>query len=156
MVTMLLGGLWHGAAVHFIIWGGLQGLFLVIEKITGLADLIHQRTLSKWKKATAMFITFHVVAFSWIVFRSNDHELWSFLSAFTIFPDTIEIPVYYILVAGICVVGFASQFFQNRYNYYTRYMAIHYMWKIPVYLAVIFLVLIFSMADTQPFIYFQF
>lgn len=156
MITMLLGGLWHGAAVHFIIWGGLQGIFLVIEKVTGLADLIKSKTLTKGKKVLAMFITFHVVAFSWIVFRSNDTQLWDFLKAFTILPDQLNIPVYYVLVFGIFIAGFASQYLQNKYNWYSWFMALNYKWKIPVYLAVVFLVLIFSMADTQPFIYFQF
>lgn len=70
MVTMLLGGLWHGASWMFLLWGGLHGLYLVAERVLRktwapggiLAD------------ASATIATFILVCFAWIAFRAPDVE----------------------------------------------------------------------------------
>jgi alginate O-acetyltransferase complex protein AlgI len=65
MITMLLGGLWHGAAWGFVLWGGIHGTALVVEhQLRGRKDV-----LPDWLK---WFITFHIVVLAWIVFRSPD------------------------------------------------------------------------------------
>ena len=67
-ITMLLGGLWHGASWNFVIWGFLNGLYLSIEKFFG----IDKHTPSSFVKKCAMaFITFNLISFTWIFFRSN-------------------------------------------------------------------------------------
>lgn len=72
MVTMLLGGLWHGAGWTFVLWGGLHGLYLVIN------HLWRERTggLKKWlpsqlAAATGFALTFVAVVVGWVAFRSN-------------------------------------------------------------------------------------
>lgn len=71
MLTMLLGGLWHGASWNFVIWGGLHGLYLACERI------VHERWPG-WNRNTRggrllrVFITFHLVCFAWIFFRAHD------------------------------------------------------------------------------------
>jgi polyferredoxin len=77
MITMLLGGLWHGAAWGFVLWGGIHGTALVVEhQLRGRKDV-----LPAWLK---WFITFHIVVLAWIVFRSPDltvaRELFSQLT----------------------------------------------------------------------------
>ncbi|MFL5955088.1 MAG: MBOAT family O-acyltransferase [Gaiellaceae bacterium] len=61
MLTMLLGGLWHGAAWTFVVWGGIHGLGLSLERATGWRP-------NKW---LGRLITFHVVCFAWIFFRAD-------------------------------------------------------------------------------------
>jgi alginate O-acetyltransferase complex protein AlgI len=73
MVTMLLGGLWHGASWTFVIWGGLHGSYLAFERFV----------LSRWKfwqaqtramAAVRWLVTFHLVCFAWIFFRARSLE----------------------------------------------------------------------------------
>ncbi len=65
MITMLLGGLWHGAGWGFVLWGGIHGTALVVEhQLRGRNDV-----LPSWLK---WFITFHIVVLAWIVFRAAD------------------------------------------------------------------------------------
>jgi alginate O-acetyltransferase complex protein AlgI len=65
MITMLLGGLWHGAAWGFVLWGGIHGTALVVEhQLRGRRDV-----LPGWLK---WFITFHIVVLGWIVFRAPE------------------------------------------------------------------------------------
>ena len=77
MLTMLLGGLWHGAAWGFVLWGALHGTCLVVE-----------RMLSGRVKAPPVWlrwaIVFHVVVFGWILFRAENLDLvGTFLSQLT-------------------------------------------------------------------------
>jgi D-alanyl-lipoteichoic acid acyltransferase DltB (MBOAT superfamily) len=65
MLTMLLGGLWHGAAWTFVVWGGIHGLGLAIERATGWRP--HTRA-QQW---IGRLVTFHVVCFAWIFFRAD-------------------------------------------------------------------------------------
>jgi D-alanyl-lipoteichoic acid acyltransferase DltB (MBOAT superfamily) len=65
MLTMVLGGLWHGAAWSFVIWGGIHGTALVVEHQFRDREV----RLPGWVKWA---IAFHVVVLAWIVFRSPD------------------------------------------------------------------------------------
>ncbi|MDQ4061966.1 MAG: MBOAT family protein [Pseudomonadota bacterium] len=74
MITMLLGGLWHGASWSFVLWGGLHGLFLVINRLWGETRL--QAHLSQltglgglaWT-GFRIVLTFHAVCLAWCFFR---------------------------------------------------------------------------------------
>ncbi|MEY9934315.1 alginate O-acetyltransferase complex protein AlgI [Catenulispora sp. GP43] len=71
MLTMLLGGLWHGAAWTFVIWGGIHGVGLAAERVwTSLA--IPVRIPQPVKTAVARVVTFHVVCLAWVFFRAPD------------------------------------------------------------------------------------
>jgi alginate O-acetyltransferase complex protein AlgI len=65
LLTMLLGGLWHGAAWTFVVWGGIHGLGLAVERGTGWRP--HTRA-QQW---VGRALTFHVVCFAWIFFRAD-------------------------------------------------------------------------------------
>ncbi|AVP99022.1 MBOAT family protein [Ahniella affigens] len=71
LLTMLLGGLWHGASWNFVIWGGIHGLWLAFERlllfrIPGWNSPSPIIVLLRW------LLTFHVVCFAWIFFRAPD------------------------------------------------------------------------------------
>lgn len=73
MITMLLGGLWHGAGWTFVIWGGLHGAFLIINHAwLAMACKVGFPLGSLVWKMTATMITFVSVCFSWVFFRSVD------------------------------------------------------------------------------------
>ncbi|MBO85253.1 MAG: hypothetical protein CL927_07830 [Deltaproteobacteria bacterium] len=66
LITMLLGGLWHGAAWRYVAWGGIHGVLLVAERFLGL----HRAPRSSLARVVRSLITFQVVAFAWVPFRS--------------------------------------------------------------------------------------
>jgi D-alanyl-lipoteichoic acid acyltransferase DltB (MBOAT superfamily) len=73
MITMVLGGLWHGAAWTFVAWGAFHGVGLVTEHALG-----GRLRLPGWLRWA---VTFHLVVFGWIVFRSESlHMVGVFLS----------------------------------------------------------------------------
>ncbi len=65
-LTMLLGGLWHGAAWGFVLWGGIHGSVLVIERV------LRRRFEYRLPSWAGWFITFHIAVLAWVPFRSPD------------------------------------------------------------------------------------
>jgi alginate O-acetyltransferase complex protein AlgI len=76
MITMLLGGLWHGAAWTFVFWGLLHGVFLVAERLIRPYFRVHA---SAWYAVIFAFMTFTAVNFSWVFFRAREFDTASSL-----------------------------------------------------------------------------
>jgi alginate O-acetyltransferase complex protein AlgI len=68
MLTMLLGGLWHGASWTFVIWGLLHGLFLAGERWFGVEEVA--RDAPAWVRVARALVTFHLVCLAWVFFRA--------------------------------------------------------------------------------------
>jgi D-alanyl-lipoteichoic acid acyltransferase DltB (MBOAT superfamily) len=68
LVTMILIGLWHGAAWTFILWGLWHGILLSIERLTNF------RPKGQWQVLAGTIITFHLVAIGWVLFRAPSLE----------------------------------------------------------------------------------
>lgn len=71
MLTMLLGGLWHGASWNFVIWGALHGSYLVFERLV-LNRIPGWQSNARPMRVLRWFVTFHMVCFAWIFFRATD------------------------------------------------------------------------------------
>jgi D-alanyl-lipoteichoic acid acyltransferase DltB (MBOAT superfamily) len=99
MITMTLGGLWHGAAWGFVLWGALHGACLMIERM--LSGRV--KAPPAWLRWT---IVFHVVVFGWILFRAENLDLvGTFLSQLTESGEaTLWEPV--TVAAIVAVIGF--------------------------------------------------
>lgn len=70
MVTMLLGGLWHGAAWTFVYWGAFHGALLAAERALGVRGVAaSRRPLTQVLRAV---LTFHLVCLGWVMFRAPD------------------------------------------------------------------------------------
>ena len=69
-LTMLLGGLWHGAACSFVVWGGLHGLYLMADRWAGRDRPEVDRPL-RASDVPSMLWTFHLVCLAWLFFRAD-------------------------------------------------------------------------------------
>ena len=75
MLTMLIGGLWHGASWNFVLWGGLNGLGIIIYKLW--KNVSPWKNKSNWaNKILGIIITFNFVTFTRIWFRSGSINSW--------------------------------------------------------------------------------
>jgi len=70
MLTMLLGGLWHGAALHFICWGAYHGVLLTLAHSAPRNDMLANLTIKIWRRICC----FHLVLFGWLLFRVQDMQ----------------------------------------------------------------------------------
>ena len=100
MLTMLLGGLWHGASFNFVLWGAMHAVYLIVEKILKLNTFLPKIIYNfKIIKVFGILFFYVLVLFTWIPFRSSD-----FTSALTFFKKIIFwtggldiIPIFSIL-----------------------------------------------------------
>ncbi len=75
LLTMLLGGLWHGVGIMFVLWGLWHGILLCLHKlwmrfVPGAAPM--GNGLPLWRRVIGVTVTFNAVAFGWLMFRSPD------------------------------------------------------------------------------------
>ena len=70
MLTMLLGGLWHGASWNFVIWGGYHGALLSVERFLGTGR--QDRAVRSWRYAFRTLLTFTLAGIGWVFFRAAD------------------------------------------------------------------------------------
>jgi alginate O-acetyltransferase complex protein AlgI len=97
LLTMLLGGLWHGANWTFVIWGGIHGGALATER-KFVGEKI-QRTGNVWKWMRRIFV-FHIVCLAWIFFRAQSlGAAWAMLKGFTAWSWRPEFPAAFMFLA---------------------------------------------------------
>lgn len=157
MLTMLLGGLWHGASWTFVVWGGLHGLYLMIER------LLKNRFSSYVPGPLALFgfamLTYTMINITWVFFRADSFgKAWLILSGmFGANGDAKPLlSTYYLLTVSLIVGGLVYTHWRMRAQ--TLEMAVA---KIPaavlsVALAVMAFAIIIAQGDGSAFIYFQF
>jgi D-alanyl-lipoteichoic acid acyltransferase DltB (MBOAT superfamily) len=77
MITMVLGGIWHGAGVLFIAWGIWHGFLLIVYRLIPIEESLMK--IGKLGRGLSILITFHLVCFGWLLFRSDVHTFWPLL-----------------------------------------------------------------------------
>ena len=153
MITMLLGGLWHGASWNFVLWGGLHGAALVVERAFGWTGAPRTRLGA----ALAWVVTFHFVCLTWVFFRSPSNEA-TYAYFTTLFSGASWSTTMTPLVASVLVLGALTQVLPTRWfeALETRYDAGSLAFKVALPFAVIFLISVAAPSGIAPFIYFQF
>jgi D-alanyl-lipoteichoic acid acyltransferase DltB (MBOAT superfamily) len=161
-ITMLLGGLWHGASMRFIIWGALHGVALAIHKFwldaTGTKAVEHKG----FRRFLGQFITFQFVCYCWIYFRANSLD--------TVFKMTSQIAysfqwavipqvlVGYKEVFLLMIIAYIIHWIPRKYkdNLSLQFVALPDLAKAAVIALIVFVLFQARSAEIQPFIYFQF
>ena len=154
MLTMLLGGLWHGAAWTFVIWGGIHGAALVAERAIRGRREDEPSLMPAWLKRIA---TFHVVCLAWVFFRAD-----SFAGAWTVLgrlvtgwgPSPTVTPLLVAVIAGAIVAQLVPPAIGERVTvgFSRRSPAVQMM----AVAAGLFVVSALQPAGVAPFIYFRF
>lgn len=165
LITMLLGGLWHGASYRFIIWGGLHGLGLAIHKVwAGIIKKSNKDFSSKNRlyHFLSVFITFHFVTFAWIFFRASDmeiansmmHQIAYSFRANLIFEMIAEYWIIFSLMLFAFVIHWLPTSFKDRY----QQLFINQPEYIKIIIIILITVILYQAksSEIQPFIYFQF
>ena len=115
MLTMLLGGLWHGAAWTFVIWGGLHGVGPRRASAGGAtAAAAVERAEAAGRRWRARLLTFHFVCFAWIFFRADSFSAaWDMIEGlFTRWGEPSPLVTSGVLLA--IAVGIGSQYLPAR------------------------------------------
>jgi len=159
LLTMLLGGLWHGAATRFIIWGGLHGAALAVER--AWKEIFPGRP-GWWRRFLGGLWTFHFVCFCWIFFRAADlAAVQAMLEqiAFAFNPQVLpEFLRGYGAVVFWMALGYGLHLLPATWERAAerRVTGLPLPAKAVLVTLVIVLVMQVKSSDVQPFIYFQF
>lgn len=161
MITMLLGGLWHGAAWRFIWWGGIHGIGLALHKMWDKQQFSFTKS-SVWK-GFSYVLTFHLVVFCWIFFRAANIDvvatlLHQLVNAPFAAGGFINMVQGYSMAWSLILVGLLLHWapvtgFEKLEIYFGRLPLVAQGLSIAL---VILLVYQFASSQVQPFIYFQF
>ncbi|MDR2009509.1 MAG: MBOAT family protein [Bacteroidales bacterium] len=161
MITMLFGGLWHGASWNFLIWGGLNGLGIVVYK--------YWRKISPWENKNGRLatiwkiaLTFTFITFTRVFFRAPDYDTASTMLSriwnnfdFHIIPQVITAyyKVWIIMLFGF-ITHWLSYNFKDKWR--DKFIALPHWLQAIFCVIVVFVVYQSICSDMQPFIYFQF
>ncbi|MFL5763052.1 MAG: MBOAT family O-acyltransferase [Bacteroidia bacterium] len=160
MITMLLGGLWHGASFNFIVWGGMHGLALAVDKMRMSVKALNGN--GRLFKLGGILLTFHFVCFCWIFFKASSfHDAWVILTQiFTNFNGSAWKPMLgaYHTVFAVMLAGYIVHFIPKSYEYFSINVLsrVTILGRIAVMLIFIWIVIQVKQADQVMPIYLQF
>jgi len=81
MVTMLVSGLWHGLSWHMLVWGGLHGVYQVVERVLSLRRPSRPASeLPRWRQTAAVGVVFVLTVLAWVPFRMELPAAWEYLT----------------------------------------------------------------------------
>lgn len=177
MLTMLIGGLWHGASWNFVIWGAMNGIGIIFYKLW--RKISPWENKNKWlNRVWGIFLTFNFITFTRIWFRSGSHTSWNDLddvhdilgelgSAHTmlgkIFTE-MQIDIAPAIMAEfkwfflVMLFGYIIHWLPSRWKrwYRVRFIQTPILAKFGICFLVIFMLYQVMVTGMHPFIYFQF
>ena len=165
LITMVLGGLWHGAAIRFVLWGALHGVALALHKMW--------LAICPWAKKSGeemnivlrlggWLFTFNVVCLGWLLFRAEDMQtvevmLYQIFHNFNsgIIPQFVE---GYKAVVALIVLGYGMHFLPAKIDsdLQEKVGGASLWWQVALLVITAWCVMQIKSSDIQPFIYFQF
>jgi alginate O-acetyltransferase complex protein AlgI len=158
-LTMLLGGLWHGASWKFVLWGGIHGAGLALEKLLRIPDRLNR---SRTRRIVGTVVTFHIVAACWILFRSP--TLSDALDFFSRLGTAVDLATFSKVLAAFPAVfllmaaGYLLQLLPWSWDAWWErgLLSIGWIGRLLVLALAAWVAIQVRGAQIQPFIYFQF
>ncbi|HEU5083312.1 MAG TPA: MBOAT family protein [Acidimicrobiales bacterium] len=157
MLTMLLGGLWHGAAWTFVAWGAIHGLLLAVERPFRQRPSADPDRPFAWRDLPAIIGTFHLVCLAWVFFRATSFaNAWDVLAGIATFRggpvDTGALALLALTGAAVIAMDLA----QRRTGDHAVVLRLPAVPRGVVYGTAAVAVFVFSGGTPVPFLYFQF
>jgi len=179
MITMLLGGLWHGANWTFVVWGGLHGFYLWVEKffkdiatkrmrlvtadaLPGISHNVVVKPVPAKKTAKTFFLallTFFLVNVTWVFFRSGTFtKAWQLLKSMfgQVHDGQAMLRTLTIIKVGVIIVCMVIFHWLMRNTKVLDVANKMRWWKLAIVWTILLLLLIWSQESSSSFIYFQF
>jgi len=150
-LTMVLGGLWHGANYTFLIWGALHGFYLFVEKTL---NLYPKKQENRFLKIFRVFVVFHLSVFSLVFFRPDSIEKsfiiikGLFASGGKLLPNMNQLSIYFLLAILLHIYEYNQG--RIRIKFRLRKLAV------PVFGFIVAIMVATLTSKASPFIYFQF
>lgn len=165
MITMLLGGLWHGASWTFVIWGTYHGVLLVFYR---LVDPVVQRVkaasspfLKRCLRIFSVFLFFHLTCYGWLLFRAQSTGQIASMTA-ALF-QSMNLPDLFVAqgdmlrtLAGFLWLLIPVEILQFRKNSETAVLRLPLVVRWTFYVLAFHMIAVYAVGTARQFIYFQF
>jgi alginate O-acetyltransferase complex protein AlgI len=158
MWTMLVGGLWHGAAWHFVAWGGLHGLYLSVERLLRSRGGSWQLANRVGSQLLLALLTYLLVCITWVLFRAQDftaaaHILGAMFGAGYQGSLLSHAECLRVLLVSVCL--FSAHWWLRDSSLESLAERIPWGWR-SLLLAAMLIALLLTPGENRAFIYFQF
>lgn len=157
LTTMILGGLWHGAAWTFVIWGVIHGGWLAIHRF--ISERRPAPAEFGWAGAgVRMFLTFQMVCVTWLFFRADSvpQALGFFGALFGSYAPSSVTALGFGLLAFFALPMLLYEAWVERRGDLFAITSVHWVWRVALYTVIAFFLLWFPAPVPSEFIYFQF
>jgi len=160
LLTMLIGGLWHGASWTFVFWGGLHGAYLAIERILRERFGWHPEKAGRFQQIALILVTFALVCFTWVFFRAK-----TFGSAFLIASSMLGLASsegvrlverWDLLVCFVTIFALLSMHWWRRSNSFEELAGKLPWWILSLLISLMLFAIMTMPGEDRAFIYFQF
>tara|TARA_B100001057_G_scaffold336374_1_gene337174 strand:+ start:46 stop:1449 length:1404 start_codon:yes stop_codon:yes gene_type:complete len=154
MITMILGGLWHGASWNFILWGGIHGCYLVLFKIFGTNNIKN----SLLKILNVMFV-YGLVLITWIPFRAKNIQVsLDFLKKIILWEGAVTLSelLFILFLFLILIIMDLPAYFYKTQDFLKKRPLWIQLSLFLIGISGIILTFIINQNNVRPFIYFQF
>ncbi len=163
MITMLLGGLWHGSAWNFVLWGFYQGSILCVHRF-----LVGRKTKTVSSSSVRGFfiyllkviVFFQIVCYGWLLFRATSFEQIAHFTTILLFNFTNTQGISFSLPPIAALLGIPTLIVLEIYQYLSRTPHFYRKWPLPwrglLYASLLFLLMAGTNNAPSDFIYFAF
>jgi len=156
---MFLGGLWHGAAWTFVVWGLLHGSYLVIERVFRILFENKSWAGSPITRMIAGFATYGAVCIAWVFFRASDFTIASRMLT-GMFGGHAQgdaiLSTRELLEIGMVTAGVIAMHWRMRDDSFETTVMVLPAWAITAIGSVMAFAIVFTQGTSNAFIYFQF
>lgn len=171
LVTMSISGIWHGASWTFVVWGMLNGVYLVIGRLTSglrkkIKEVTHYNKIPFLPAFIGTAITFYIVCMTWIFFRAKTfgdafyiiHQVTSYIPDFSTLSGAFNniAPARMIISIGAIIILSVVDFFCRGSDFKTEVGKLPAPARIISYGLLLAVIVLFGAYDNKTFIYFQF
>jgi alginate O-acetyltransferase complex protein AlgI len=160
MLTMLLGGLWHGASWNFVVWGGLHGLYLAVHRAWRAMVLLRLPTAvtcSVAYRAACWLLTLAAVLFAWVFFHRGRFDVDLAIARQWLLPDRLGDSLLSLQWLAVIALALVLSVAIDRWALSDRLDRAHWTLRGAVFALLLFLIAVYAATDQHvQFIYFQF
>ena len=153
-VTMVLGGVWHGASWNFVIWGLYHAVLITVSHM--IKDKIKLKVYIP--EFIHMIITFSLVTTGWFFFRANSLNDINVVVK-KLFLGNFDLQIYnrdFFIILFIAIVQQILSKFNFKQVLLNFYVKLGLFFKVLFVLLILFIIKVFTVTGVKPFIYFQF
>ncbi len=170
MLTFLVSGLWHGAGINYILWGGIHGFYQIIETISGKNKKGREGKRNPLLNLFSVFLTFMAVCLAWVFFRADSvshawriislsfHEIGNPYNYFRTAVICLDMSYAYMIYLSIPVLLLTIYDYASLKRDVIAWISSRKPWvRYPVYIFLLLIILLFSEKGVSTeFYYFQF